>query len=129
MQGKGFLVVGGLLAGSAVALGALGAHALKDKLSVEQMVSFETAVHYQMYHAIALILVGIVANRSVSRLLRATGWMFALGIVLFSGGIYGWLFTSIKPLVHVVPVGGIIWIVAWICFAVSQFSSSTQREI
>ena len=117
MPGRRFLMLGGLLAAVGVALGAMGAHLLKEKLSVEQLASFETAVRYQMIHAIALILVGLAAGRGSTGLLTAAGWLFIAGIVLFSGGLYGWIFTGIKPFVHVVPIGGTLWIVAWLLFA------------
>ena len=126
MGGRGFLFIGSLLAGCGVALGALGAHALKDKLPIDQMANFETAVRYQMYHAMALVLVGLAANRNASRLLSIAGWMFAVGILLFSGGLYGWIFTSIKPFVHIVPIGGTIWIIAWVCFAISQVAKPSS---
>ena len=120
MSDRGWIVVGSLLAGTAVALGAMGAHALKDKLLPDQMFNFETAVRYQMYHSLALILVGIVAARGTTTCLTASGWLFLGGILLFSGGLYGWIFTAIKPFVHVVPIGGTLWIIGWITFAVSQ---------
>ena len=120
MSERGWIVVGALLAGTAVALGAMGAHALKGKLEPEQMLNFETAVRYQMYHSLALILVGIVAARGTTTCLTASGWLFLGGILLFSGGLYGWIFTAIKPFVHVVPIGGTLWIIGWVTFAVSQ---------
>lgn len=120
MQGRWFLVLGGLLAAAAVGLGAIGAHLLKQKLPAEQLANFETAVRYQMYHAIGLILVGLAARSSASGLLSVAGGLFLIGVLLFSGGIYGWIFTSFKPFVHIVPIGGTLWILAWICLAVSQ---------
>ena len=120
MIGRSFLTLGGFFAAIAVALGAMGAHLLKEKLSIEQLANFETAVRYHMYHAIALILVGLAAGRGPTGLLTAAGWLFVAGIMLFSGGLYGFIFTGIKPFVHIVPIGGTLWIVAWVCFALSQ---------
>ncbi len=98
------------------------AHLLKDLvsaqlLSTDQLASFETAVRYQIFHALGLILVGVLAERAGGGLLQAAAWAFLAGIVLFSGGIYGWLATDFKPLVHVVPVGGLTWIVGWLLLA------------
>lgn len=124
MAGRSFLVLGGLIAATGVALGAMGAHLLKDKLSADQLANFETAVRYQMYHAIALVLVGLAAGRGASGLLNVSGWLFIAGIALFSGGLYGWIFTGIKPFVHIVPIGGTLWIVAWVCFAISQVAKN-----
>jgi uncharacterized membrane protein YgdD (TMEM256/DUF423 family) len=117
-----WIPIGALAAGIAVALGAMGAHALEEYLLThDPKHNFETAVRYQMYHALALIFVGILAARAQSGLLNVAGWLFLLGILLFSGGLYGWLFTGIKPFVHIVPIGGTAWIVAWVCLAISQF--------
>jgi uncharacterized membrane protein YgdD (TMEM256/DUF423 family) len=124
MSGRGFICLGAVLAGIGVALGALGAHLLKSRLSADQLASFETAVRYQMYHAIALIVVGFVAVRSAGGLLTAAASLFVLGIVLFSGGLYGWIFTGIKPFVHIVPIGGMSWIIAWLLFAWASWRSS-----
>ncbi len=100
-----------------------GAHFLKDLvqrelLSPDQLASFETAVRYQMYHALALVLVGLLLERGPSGMVQAAAIAFLLGIVLFSGGIYGWLASGIKPLVHIVPIGGLTWIVGWLILAV-----------
>ena len=117
-----WIALGAVLAAAAVAAGALGAHLLKDLvkrevLSSDQLASFETAVRYQMFHALALVLAGLLLERSPTGLVQAAAIAFLLGIVLFSGGIYGWLATGIKPLVHVVPVGGLTWIVGWLLLA------------
>ena len=120
MSDRIWIILGAILAGTAVALGAMGAHALKGKIDPEQMLNFETAVRYQMYHSLALILVGIVAARGTTTCLTGSGWLFLGGILLFSGGLYGWIFTAIKPFVHVVPIGGTLWIIGWVTFAVSQ---------
>jgi uncharacterized membrane protein YgdD (TMEM256/DUF423 family) len=77
------------------------------------------AVRYQMYHALALILVGLLWPRFASRVLAAAGGLMLVGIVLFSGGVYAYLATGIKPFVHVVPIGGTLWIVAWLLLAVA----------
>ena len=118
MADRTFLAIGGLVAAASVGLGAIGAHLLQGKLTPEQLVTYETAVRYQMYHAIALILTGLALRGGNSGLLTVTGWLFVVGLLLFPGGIYGWLFTGIRPFVRVVPFGGSLWIVAWVCFAV-----------
>ncbi len=122
MAARYWIALGAVLAAAAVAAGALGAHLLKDLvkrevLSSDQLASFETAVRYQMFHALALVLAGLLLERSPAGLVQAAAIAFLLGIVLFSGGIYAWLATGIKPLVHVVPVGGLAWIVGWLLLA------------
>lgn len=112
-------MLGAALAGIGVALGALGAHGLKGVLDSEQMLNYETAVRYQMYHAFGLMAAGLLAGRGCPRAIRGAGWFFLIGIVLFSGGLYGWIFTQIKPLVHIVPIGGLAWILGWISLAIA----------
>ncbi len=125
MAGRYWIVLGALSAAIAVAAGALGAHFLKDLvkrdlLSSDQLASFETAVRYQMYHSLALVLVGLLLERWTGGLLQAAAIAFGIGIVLFSGGIYGWLYTGFKPLVHIVPIGGLTWIVGWMLLAIGS---------
>jgi uncharacterized membrane protein YgdD (TMEM256/DUF423 family) len=124
MAGRGFIFLGAIFAAIGVALGAMGAHALEEWLTDHPKHNFETAVRYQMVHAIALILVGLAAGRGSTGWLTASGWLFCAGILLFSGGLYGWIFTSVKPFVHIVPVGGTLWIIAWVCFAISQMRAN-----
>jgi len=118
MLAKYWIVLGATLAACAVAAGAMGAHALANVLTEEKLRSFETAVRYQMFHALALVLVGILAAQQPAGRWAWPGGLFLAGIVLFSGGIYAWLATGIRPFVHVVPIGGTCWIVAWIALAV-----------
>lgn len=118
MPAKIWISLGALSAGIAVALGAMGAHALETWLiEHDPKHNFETAVRYQMYHAVGLILVGLAATQSKSGWLTGAGWTFLIGTLLFSGGLYGWIFTGIKPFVAIVPVGGTTWLIGWILFA------------
>ncbi len=119
MNGRIWIACGALLAGAAVAAGAVGTHYLKETLKLPEtdLQTYEIAVRYQFYHAVALVLVGVVAGRGDSRWLWAAGVAFLLGIGLFSGGLFAWLGTGIKFFVHVVPVGGLAWIVGWLLLA------------
>jgi uncharacterized membrane protein YgdD (TMEM256/DUF423 family) len=121
MQPAHFIFLGGILAALAVGLGAIGAHALKSQLTPEQLETFHTAVHYQMLHAIGLILIGILNLHSRSRWFDASGWSMLVGIVLFSGFLYAWLATGRRPFVHVVPVGGTLFIIGWLLLAVGAW--------
>ncbi len=113
-----FIVLGGLLAAVAVGLGALGAHALKAHLTPQQLETFHTAVHYQMIHAVGLILVGLLGLHRRSPALDLAGWAMLLGIVLFSGGLYVWLATGSRALMYLVPIGGTAFVVGWLALAV-----------
>ena len=113
-----FISQGGLLAALAVGLGALGAHALKTQLTPEQLLTFHTAVHYQMIHAIGLVLIGLLSLYQRSRLFDVAGWAMLVGIILFSGFLFAWLGTGQKFFVYPVPVGGIAFIIGWSALAI-----------
>jgi uncharacterized membrane protein YgdD (TMEM256/DUF423 family) len=130
MNGRFWIVSGAVLAAAAVSAGALGTHVLKETLRLpeSELQTFDVAVRYQMVHALALILVGLLVDRHDGRLWRAAGAAFLLGIVLFSGGLYLWLGTGIKPFVHVVPVGGLAWIVGWLLLAAGAWRAPDTRD-
>lgn len=121
---KRFLTWGSLLAGLAVALGAFGAHGLKKLVPPETVATFETGVKYQMYHALALLLVGLIAERLASVWLKRAAWCFLTGILLFSGSLY--LLTALKAtdsvglggLGIITPIGGVFFIAGWVCLVV-----------
>ncbi len=129
MSPRFWIACGALLAAIGVTAGAVGTHVLKEtlKLPESSLETYEVAVRYQMYHALGLILVGLLAGQWPSRLLAAAGTLFLLGIVLFSGGVYAWLATEMKPFVHVVPLGGVAWIVGWLVLFVAAVWG--RREI
>jgi uncharacterized membrane protein YgdD (TMEM256/DUF423 family) len=126
MQPNIFLSLGGFLAAVAVALGAIGAHALKTRLTPEHLATFHTAVQYQMYHALGLVLVGLASLQRASRWLDASGWAMLAGIMLFSGFLYLWLATGRRMFVAPVPVGGTVFIVAWILFTIGVWRMTTK---
>lgn len=113
------IFLGGLLGGLGVAAGALGAHGLKTVLAPEQLANYETAVRYQIFHALALVLVGLLLGSEPSRSGLVAAWAFLVGILLFSGCLFGWVFTGFKPLVHLVPVGGVAFLVGWVALALA----------
>jgi uncharacterized membrane protein YgdD (TMEM256/DUF423 family) len=124
---KIFLSLGSAAAAIAVVLGAFGAHALKEKLSAEQLLVFETGVRYQFYHAFALIVVGMLSEKFNSSFLNYSGWLFVFGIIFFSGSLY-LLSTknllgieSWKFLGPVTPLGGLCFIVGWTFIVISLF--------
>jgi len=124
MAGRYWMVCGALLAAIGVGLGAIGAHVLKERLTTEQLVTYETGVRYHLFHALALIVVGLVIERYTSSLLQASAVLLTVGIVLFSGGIYAWLATAVKPFVHIVPIGGLALIVGWLLLAAGLLTAS-----
>ncbi len=122
-----FLFLGALIAALAVGLGAIGAHALKSLLSAEQLVTFHTAVQYQMYHAIGLVLVGLLGLYQPSRWFDGAGWAMLVGIILFSGLLYAWLATGRRFFVYPVPVGGVAFIVGWVLMAIGALGLWEQK--
>jgi uncharacterized membrane protein YgdD (TMEM256/DUF423 family) len=118
---KNFLLSGAMFGALAVALGAFGAHGLQRLTDDETILKgYQTAAQYQMYHALALLLVGILAERFHGRLMNWAGTCFITGIALFSGSLYLLTYlkiqgsTTIKFVGPVTPVGGIFFIVGWL---------------
>ncbi len=123
MKANTWIACGALLGGLAVVLGAFGAHGLTDYLAAhEQTANYETAVRYQMYHALALVLVGMIADRRPSRSLNIAGWCFLLGVVLFSGALYGIALSGVRQLGMVAPAGGALLIAGWVLLAFAALS-------
>lgn len=133
MLSKYYISIAAFLGALTVALGAFGAHALKAVLSPAALITYETAVRYQMYHVVALLITGILMNKAASpkekKLLSRAGLFFIDGIVLFSGSLY---FIVAKPFLGIeglpwvgviTPMGGLLWMVAWVLLALSQLPS------
>jgi len=116
-----FISIGALSAFLAVAAGAFGAHALRDRLAANLLDTFQTGATYQMYHALALIAVGLLLGRfSVegSPWLSAAGWLFVAGTLLFSGSLYLLALTDTRWLGAITPLGGVAFLLGWIAVAV-----------
>ena len=117
---KGFVTTGALLGAVAVALGAFGAHGLKKIVPAETVQTFQTGVQYQMYHALALLLTGILYEKCSPRPVRTAGILFIIGIILFSGSLY--ILTagkagdtsSLDKAGIITPFGGLAFISGWL---------------
>ncbi len=116
----------------AIALGALGAHFLKDKvamgvITLTNLQTFETAAKYQVYHSIALLLVALFSEVYENKLFQKAGYCFMIGIVLFSGSLYilstAGLFglSNIKWLGPITPIGGLFFIAGWILMGLGGY--------
>jgi uncharacterized membrane protein YgdD (TMEM256/DUF423 family) len=116
---RNFLMLGALSGAISVAAGAFGAHALRDKVEPRLLEVFETAARYQMYHALALLAVGMLASRWPSGLVNAAGWLFVAGTLFFSGSLYAMTFTGVRALGAITPIGGVCFIAGWLCLAVA----------
>ncbi|MBT4520386.1 MAG: DUF423 domain-containing protein [Halieaceae bacterium] len=121
---KLFITLAALSAMLAVVFGAFGAHALNDKLDIYSMGVFETAVQYHFYHSFALLAVGLIAlTGPQTALLKSSGWLFIVGLVVFSGSLYLLSTTGIRWLGALTPVGGLAFIGGWACFAAAAWKS------
>lgn len=118
-----FIFLGACGAFLSVALGAFGAHSFKALLSPELQTTFETAVRYQIYHSLALLVLGVLSFRLQHRNLIVAGWLFVWGIALFSGSLYVLALTRATWLGIVTPMGGTLFLAGWIFFAVGVLKS------
>ncbi|BAZ43833.1 hypothetical protein NIES4102_08350 [Chondrocystis sp. NIES-4102] len=118
-----FLAIAGILGGLSVILGSFASHALKGKLSDYALEIWETATKYQMYHALALMLVALLLSRLTTTSLPLTiaGYAFIAGILLFSGSLYALSLSGIKSLGAITPLGGIAFILGWGCLVVAAW--------
>lgn len=112
---KLFLSIAAINGFLSVALGAFGAHGLRGKLADNLFRAFETGVQYHFYHTLALLAVGLLLQRMQGNAaLLASGWLFVVGILLFSGSLYGLAFGGPKVLGPITPLGGVCFLLGWI---------------
>jgi uncharacterized membrane protein YgdD (TMEM256/DUF423 family) len=112
-----FFSVGAVFGALGVAAGAFGAHGLKVRVSPEMLAVFETGVRYHLVHALALLAVAWASTRWTSAAVRAAGWLFVAGILVFSGSLYVLTLTGIRALGAITPFGGVAFIAGWFLLA------------
>jgi len=127
---KIFLITAALLGGFAVLLGAFAAHQLKTLVSADVLLIFETAVKYQMYHALALLATGILYQQFPVKQLHLAGNLFIAGIILFSGSLYLLCFFKHQHIAAlwvgaVTPFGGLCFIAGWLLLALGIAKKTT----
>jgi uncharacterized membrane protein YgdD (TMEM256/DUF423 family) len=121
---KLFLVLGSVNAALVVLLGAFGAHALKARLAPEMMAIYHTAIQYHLFHALGLLVIGLLALwLPASAYLRWAGWFMLAGIVLFCGSLYLLSLSGVRWLGAITPLGGIAFVVAWALFCLGVLKS------
>ncbi|MED3624997.1 DUF423 domain-containing protein [Neobacillus thermocopriae] len=112
---KTFIIIGAVNAFLAVALGAFGAHGLKDKLEPYYLDIWKTGVQYQMFHAAGLLVIALLLGKAAtSSLFTWSGWLMLIGIIFFSGSLYLLSITKIGPLGAITPIGGVCFLAAWV---------------
>jgi uncharacterized membrane protein YgdD (TMEM256/DUF423 family) len=126
---KWIMIVGVFFSMFSVILGAFAAHALKERLTDYSLNVFQTGVQYQSIHGIALLLCGLFAvqlkyqSEHTSTWITLAALLFILGIICFSGSLYGLALTSQKWFGPITPIGGVFFILGWICFLVAIVKS------
>lgn len=121
-MGPIFLLLGGISGSISVAFGAFGAHGLKTRLRPDQLDTFETGMRYQIYHALALIVVAVLVSLfPASPYPIAAGWLFIAGTLLFSGSLYLLVFTSKRQFGAIAPLGGLAFMAGWVCLGLAAF--------
>ena len=132
-----FLYIACLFGVSGVILGAFGAHVLGKILSEADLKIYQTGVQYQFYHTFAILCTAIVGRYTSKRWTRLAGWLFAVGIVLFSGSLYllslshSFEMEAVRPLVGpVTPIGGLFFIGGWVALllAATQYRKPRHRS-
>jgi len=113
---RNYTMIGAAIALLAVALGAFGAHVLEERLSAEDLDIFETGVRYQMYHGLGILIAALLSERlSSPGLVRWSARLMLAGVVIFSGSLYVLVFSGIRVLGAVTPIGGVALLAGWIC--------------
>lgn len=114
------LLLGACMMFLAVALGAFGAHALKNKLSEDMMKIYQTGIQYHIAHALGLLLLGLIYGQfESSSLIMLAGWFLFAGIILFSGSLYALSLSGIRKLGAITPLGGVAFLVGWVLMAIA----------
>lgn len=121
---KFFLLCGAGLGALGVMIGAFGAHALSKMLTeTGRTATFETAVKYQMYHILALLLTALLLDRYASKWFAYAGWSYLAGILIFSGSLYILCLSNVGKWGAVTPIGGLALIAGWICLFIGIWKS------
>ena len=114
---KSLIVSGSIFAALSVLMGAFGAHILKTRLSFEYLAIFETAIRYQMYHSLGLVLMGVSGFHVPNKLIYLPSYFLIFGTVIFSGTLIILVLTDLKWLGALTPIGGLCLIIGWLLFA------------
>lgn len=112
-----FIILGSLFAFAGIALGAFAAHLLKDRLTPEMFQIYEVGIRYHIYHVPAIFLVAILATLYPNLNTAPAGWLFVVGIILFSGSLYALSLTEVRILGAITPLGGLCFLAGWLWLA------------
>ena len=121
---KSFVIIGAALSAIGVALGAFASHSLKAKINPEQLIVYDIATRYLMYHALGILALGILAYNVPDSAVKIPGVIMLIGIFLFSGSLYLITLKGLTNLGIITPFGGMAFIASWILLAVNIFRLS-----
>lgn len=130
---KLWIAIGAVFAAIAVAIGAVGAHGLEKMIAEmddipKRVANWNTGFRYQMYHSIGLIVVGLLIQvLGPRKMFTLAAMLMVMGIILFSGCLYGWVFLDNKTLVMIVPLGGLSFILSWLCVSAGVFFGGNDQ--
>lgn len=116
--GNLLVAIGAIHAAVAIAAGAFGAHALRTRLDARRLEVFELASRYQLIHAVALVVCGLLVARGLGAA-QLAGWILCAGVVVFSGSLYAIALTGVRGLGAITPIGGVALLVGWVVLAVA----------
>lgn len=122
-----FIGLGAINAFISVSMGAFAAHKLKASLSADYLAVIQTAADYQFYHALGLMLVGLIYQQNKARLNAISGWLMFSGVILFSGSLYVLVLSGARWLGMITPIGGLCFIIAWLMLAFSHLRPQHQN--
>lgn len=126
---SGWATLGSVFGMLAVALGAFGAHALREQVTPERLAVFQTGVQYQAIHALALLIVAVwMRVAGESRGLNAAGWCFSIGVFVFSGSLYALVLLDSPRFGMITPLGGVAFIAGWACLVWASLTTS-KRDV
>jgi len=120
---KVFIIIGSILGASAVALGAFGAHGLKNIVALERLETWDKAVRYQMYHALGMLALAWLITHwpAQAKVITVGGWLFLAGVILFSGSLYTLVLSGVKWLGAITPLGGVALVAGWLCMVIAAW--------
>lgn len=111
---RNLIIIGAISGFLSISFGAFGAHAIKQWMSADLMTIYQTAVSYQIYHSLGLILIALVYQQHQHKLIKIAGWVMLAGIIIFSGSLYTLSLTDTRWLGAITPIGGTLLLLAWL---------------
>ena len=122
---KNYLLIGSLICGTAVLIGAFGAHGLKEHVTAERLDNFETGVKYQFYHGLALLFLGTLSSQ---KWIGLAAKFFLMGVLIFPSSLYLLVLTDITEFGAITPIGGVSFIMGWICLAIAAKNIQARSQ-